>query len=284
MFYFGDEGERGWVHDSHLIPYDGKPAFDKFCQEMIALHWSKRRLFEVAPSRLRSWNSAVSSADVVCALTPDERLQKLTAMFQVLSPPESSSTTPIVSPAQKKRRRVLSDETPDRNPKPPSKRRRRILGGDTATEGSQTETRKSSSSSGLLSPASSKRNSRRNSKRNSKPNSTTASEECNAKRESSGAENSDPGPSGDIPNGFDSGSLAPVKPDRGPVRPDPFTLDRSDVMSSEAASEICSTEEIDAAKLIADKENLSMATTGKGLDNLFVSGAGSIFCENADET
>lgn len=258
VFYFGDEGERGWVHDSHLIPYDGLPAFDQFCQEMIALHRSKRHLFEVAPSRVRARNSAVSSADVVYALTPDARLQKLTATFQVLSPPVSSSTTPITSPVQKKRRRISSDETPNGNPKPLSKRRRRIPDGDAAMEGSRTETKRRSSSSRLLSPASRKRNS------------TTASEECNAKYESLGTENSDPGPSGDIPNGFDCGSLVSTEPDSSPVLPVPFASDKSDAMSSEAVPEIRSTEKIVAAELIADKENLSTAAAGKGLDSLFV--------------
>lgn len=247
--------ERGWVHDSHLIPYDGKPAFDKFCQEMVALHRSKRHLFEVAPSRVRARNSAVSSADDVYALTPDERLQKLTAAFQVLSPPVSSPTTPITSPVQKKRRRISSDETSDRNPKPPLKRRRKILA---ATESSPAEIRKTSSALGSLSPASRRRSS------------TTASDECRAKSENLGAETSDPGPAGDVPNGFDCGSLASTEPDSNPVLLVPFTSDKSDVVSGEAVPEICSTEKSDAAKLIADKENLAAATAGKGLDSLFL--------------
>ena len=67
--FFGDEGERGWVNENAVIPFEGRAAFEKFCENMIAIHKKDRQNYIVGARRLKAWNIAVAYAEEAFPMT-----------------------------------------------------------------------------------------------------------------------------------------------------------------------------------------------------------------------
>jgi len=47
VLFFGNEGERGWVVESSTHVFEGRVAFEKFCQRMIKEHKKDKKNYQV---------------------------------------------------------------------------------------------------------------------------------------------------------------------------------------------------------------------------------------------
>lgn len=81
MQFFGDEGERGWINEGAIIPYEGVEAFNKFCDEMKVVHKKERQNYTVPPRRVKAWNVAVRSAEEAYPMTRVFRVHRFAFVY-----------------------------------------------------------------------------------------------------------------------------------------------------------------------------------------------------------
>lgn len=79
--FFGDEGERGWINEGAIIPYEGVEAFNKFCDEMKVVHKKERQNYTVPPRRVKAWNVAVRSAEEAYPMTRVFRVHRFAFVY-----------------------------------------------------------------------------------------------------------------------------------------------------------------------------------------------------------
>lgn len=126
MYFFGHEGETGWV--SRVEPYDGKEAHIAWLKEMERKNKSRRRDFQVGVSRRRAWEIACVESEQACAMNRFERISRF-AITRSKIGESGPSTQPDDKTAKSSRpkKRKLSLGSGDKKEKtsPPRKRRKR---------------------------------------------------------------------------------------------------------------------------------------------------------------
>lgn len=112
MHFFGHEGERGWVSDKSLIPFEGREAFDKFCSKMQQKDKKNKKNYMIAGRRRKAWEFAVKDAESALPLSKAERQ----ALFAV-PPVEESRKRPLEAtpPPAKRQKRSPSITSPMEN-------------------------------------------------------------------------------------------------------------------------------------------------------------------------
>ena len=78
--------------ESSAITYEGQPAFESFCKQMITEHKKDRKNYQVPASRKRPWDVAVRAADQAFKISRQERIQKMLAQQTSTQPKAGEST------------------------------------------------------------------------------------------------------------------------------------------------------------------------------------------------
>ena len=81
--FFGDDGERGWIPESRMLPFEGEEAFQRYAQEKIAQDRKNRAYYEVRPSRMKGWLVSVRAANEALPMTRNERKVHFTFVYDI---------------------------------------------------------------------------------------------------------------------------------------------------------------------------------------------------------
>ena len=89
--FFGDEGERGWIPESRMLPFEGEEAFQRYVQEKVAENKKNRAWYEVSARRRKAWMIAVRAATEALPMTRNERKVTFTFTYHIpgLQPKEA---------------------------------------------------------------------------------------------------------------------------------------------------------------------------------------------------
>ena len=80
--FFGDEGERGWVGENAVMPYEGRTAFQQLCARMLARDRKNEKLYSVPSRRLRPWTVAVDYAEDAYPMNRAERVRNFAFVYE----------------------------------------------------------------------------------------------------------------------------------------------------------------------------------------------------------
>lgn len=148
--FFGDEGERGWMTEGAMLPYEGRQQFEVWRKEKLNKAKGRdRQRYQVTDRRRTAWEIGVASAEYAFQLTLSERRAQCT--FQYVLPPDKKTEAAAAAAAAEaeaeapsttggKKRKLSQGVEPDTPIQPKKKRRRRSKLSDSTAGTSNTMT------------------------------------------------------------------------------------------------------------------------------------------------